>query len=113
MADNVKFPFGNATVLSMTASGDQDFTITDNLTVVDGVTVEATAARTINLTINTEVPAGAMLLVQSKTNATEATNFGTSITSAALTGVAGKTINQLFIYNGTAFVAAGADQQID
>ena len=110
---DIKFPFGNADVQVLTATGAQNLTITDNLTILDGVTNIATGNRTINLTIGADVPAGAMIVVQSKTTATETTIFGTGITSATITGVAGKTINQTFIYNGTAFVAGGAQQQID
>ena len=111
---SIKYPFGNAdTSLSLTATGAQALTITSNFTIIDGVTTEATGNRTINLTIGDEVTAGAILIVQSKTNGTETTIFGTNITSETITGVAGKTINQSFVYNGTAFVAMGADQQID
>lgn len=111
---SIKYPFGNAnTSLALTATGVQALTITSNLTIIDGVTVEATGNRTINLTIDSEVEAGAIIVVQSKTNGTETTIFGTGITSATITGVTGKTHNQSFIYNGTAFVAMGGDQQID
>lgn len=111
---SVKYPFGNAdTSLALTATGAQALTITSNFTIIDGVTVEATGNRTINLTIDSEVAEGAILVVQSKTNGTETTIFGTSITSETITGVTGKTINQSFVYNGAAFVAMGADQQID
>lgn len=111
---SVKYPFGNAdTSLALTATGAQALTITSNFTIIDGVTVEATGNRTINLTIGDEVAEGAILVVQSKTNGTETTIFGTNITSATITGVAGKTHNQSFVYNGTAFVAMGGDQQID
>ena len=110
----VHSPFGLPdTSNAMTATGAQAVTIANQGTIIDGVTVEATGNRTLNLTINSDIVAGATLLVQSKSNATETLTFGTSITSAVITGVAGKTVNQLFIYNGTAFVAAGAKQQID
>ena len=110
---NIKYPFGDATVEAMTATGAQAFTITDNLTILDGVTVEATGNRTINLTIDTEVPVGAMLLVRNQTNGTETLTFGTGITAPVQTGVAGTIHNQLFMYNGTVFEATGADQQIN
>jgi len=109
----IRSPFGTPETIALTATGAQAVTITNDSTIIDGVTVEATGNRTINLTIGTDVNIGAQILVQSKTNGTETTIFGTGITTATITGVAGKTINQLFMYNGTAFVAAGADQQID
>jgi hypothetical protein len=112
MAD-VKFPFGPADAQALTATGAQALTITDTMTIIDGVTVPATGNRTLNLTIDSEMKKGAQLLVQSKTAATETTIFGTGITSATITGGAGKTKNQLFVYNGTAFVGAGTAVQID
>ena len=109
----IKSPFGAGTEVTMTATGAQAFTINDEFTLVDGVTVEATAARTLNLTLNSELAAGARLLVISKTNATETLTFGTGITSAVITGVTGKTMSQAFTFNGTAFMPDGAKQQID
>lgn len=110
----IRYPFGNAdTSLALTATGVQALTITSNFTIIDGVTVEATGNRTINLTVDSEVSAGAVLLVRNQTNGTETLTFGTSITAPVQTGVAGTIHNQLFIYNGTTFEAAGADQQIN
>jgi hypothetical protein len=109
----IKHPFGPAKSVALTATGAQAITIADQFTIIDGVTVEATGNRTINLTIDDQVEAGAVILLQSKTNGTETTVLGTNITAPTITGVAGKTHTQLFVYNGTAFVASGADQQID
>ena len=110
----IKYPFGNADVLALTAAGAQALTVANGLTLVDGVTVEANStSRTLNVTADDSLKAGAMLLVQSKTNGTETTIFGTGITGVTITGVAGKTINALFIYDGSGFVQAGAEQQID
>lgn len=110
----IKHPFGDADVQVLTASGAQALTIVNGLTLVDGVTVEAdSTSRTLDLTIDDDLKAGALLLVQSKTNGAETTIFGTGITGATITGVAGKTINALFIYDGSGFVQAGAEQQID
>ena len=109
----IRRPFGAEVALSLTATGDQNLTIETDYTRVDGVTVEATADRTINLTIDASVNAGAKILFELKTNGTENSIFGTNITGPTNVGVAGKTINILFIYNGTAFVQAGASVQID
>jgi hypothetical protein len=110
---DIKFPFGDADVQAMTETGAQALTITDNLTILDGVTVEATGNRRINLTVDAEVPVGAMLLVRNQTNGTETLTFGTGITAPVQTGVAGTIHNQLFMYNGTVFEATSADQQIN
>jgi hypothetical protein len=109
----VRFPFAAAKVEALSATGAQAIAVVDTLTIIDGVSVEATGNRTINLTIDSEVIVGALLLVKSKTNGTETTIFGTGITAPTITGVAGKTKDQLFIYDGSAFVAAGAEIQID
>lgn len=113
MAQNIKYPQGAADVLSMTATGAQAFEVTDNMTIIDGVSVVATGNRTINLTIGEGLKNGSLVIVESKTTATETTVFGTNITGATITGVAGKTINASFVYNGTSFVQMGAEIQID
>ena len=110
---NVLWPSGAGTSSALTATGTQAITVNDQFTYVDGVTVEATGNRTLNLTIGDDLKLGAILMVASKTNGTETTIFGTNITSATITGVAGKTKTQAFVYNGTAFIPAGTAQQID
>jgi len=107
------YPFSNATTEVLTATGSQAFTIANNMTILDGVTTEATGNRTIDLTIDDEVNAGAKLFVKSKTNATETTIFGTGIDSATITGVAGKTFCQEFTFDGTTFLPTGTAVQID
>ena len=113
MANDVKYPFGNASTASLTATGAQAITITDQMTFIDGVTTQATGNRTINLTIKEGVKAGATIHLRNKTNGTETTTFGTGMTAPTLTGVAGKTFVQKFIYNGTSFFPTGASLQID
>jgi len=96
-----------ANSFAMTATGAQAVTITSQETIIDGVTVEATAARTINLTINAAVQAGARIHVRSKTNAAELLTFGTLMTAPKIRGVAGKTYAQSFTFDGTDFFADG------
>lgn len=113
MADTVKFPFGAADALSLTATGAQALTIDNDMTIVDGVTVEATGNRTINLTVSSLIAAGARIFFKLKTNGTETTAFGTTMSGATITGVAGKTKCVEFVYDGTNFVEAGTPVQID
>jgi hypothetical protein len=114
MANGVNFPFGDpAAATALTATGAQAITISDQLTFIDGVTVQATGNRTLNLTVSSGVKAGAMLHLLSKTNGTETTTMGTGIDGATITGVAGKTFSQVFIYNGTTFFPCGTANQID
>lgn len=110
----IDYPFGAAdTSLALSATGAQALTISNQVTVVDGVAIEATGHRTINLTIGSGVREGAMLLIQSKTNASENNVFGSNITGPTVAGSAGKTKNFKFMYNGTAFVQVCLSVQID
>ncbi len=109
----LKWPFGLGETLVLTATGAQVLAIDDNLIIIDGVTVEATADRTLDLTIDPEIKLGAMLLVKSKTNGSEDTIFGTGITAPTITGVAGKTFTQGFKFDGTTFLPEGLSVQID
>ena len=109
----IKWPFGEADTKALTATGAQALAIDDNMTIIDGVTVEATGNRTLDLTVNSEVKAGAKLLVKSKTNATETTVMGTGIDGPNIVGVAGKTKTQGFTFDGTVFLPDGASVQID
>ena len=97
----------------MNATGAQAVTITSDVTIIDGVTTEATGNRTINLTINSNVRAGARLQVRNKTNGTETLTHGTLITGPVITGSAGKTTSQSFTFDGTDFLPDGAKIQID
>lgn len=112
--NGVAAPFGQADeTIVLTATGAQAITVTDYLTLVDGVTTEATGARTINVTLGDDLKVGAMLIIQSKSNGTENNVFGTNITGPTVAGVAGKTLNFTFVYNGTAFVQSALHVQID
>jgi hypothetical protein len=110
----IKHPFGEIGNPVLSVDAAQALTIDKSYTVVDGVTVEAaTNNRTLNLTIDAGMPLGAQLFVMVKSNAAETTIFGTGMLGATITGTAGKTICALFIFDGTNFVQAGAEQQID
>lgn len=109
----IRHPHGGGATATLSATGTQAITISDEYTRIDGVTTEATGNRTIDLTIDSGVRVGAQILIENKTNGTETLTHGTEITAPVQTGVAGKTHTQAFRYNGTAFVATGADQQID
>ena len=109
----IRYPFGAAKTLVNAATGTQAHTIENGLTIIDGVTTEATGNLTLNLTIDTEVPAGAKINIKQKTNGTETFTFGTGITAPVVTGAAGKTWSQSFTYDGTTFHPDGAKIQID
>ena len=109
----IKWPFGLADSKTLTATGSQALTIDDDMTIIDGVAVEATADRTLDLEIDSQLKAGAMIKLKSKTNGTEKTIFGTGISAPEITGVAGKTKTQGFTFDGATFLPDGANVQID
>lgn len=113
MAQIIKWPFGPATTVALTATGAQAIAIDNDLTIVNGVSVSATGNRTLNLTVAASVNAGARLFVKSKTDGTETTVFGTTMQGTTITGEAGKTKTVEFIYDGTNFVEAGTPVKID
>lgn len=113
MSQIIKYPFGPATVVALTADGAQAIAIVNDLTIVDGVSVPGTGNRTLNLTLPTDLKAGARMVLRLKTAATETTIFGTGITGATITGVAGKTKTVEAVYNGTSFDVIGTAGQID
>lgn len=108
----INFPFGEiATESIAAATTTATITIAANETIITTETM--TANCTLNLTVSSQVKAGAKLLVIFKSNATETFAFGTAIEAPTITGVAGKTQTQGFIYNGTNFYPMGAKIQVD
>lgn len=111
MSDTVKFPFGAPNELTLSASGDQDLTIVDMLTIVDGSTTVSTADRTINITLDDDLEVGAKLFMKFTFTSTETVIFGDNITGTTITGVADKTITRTATYDGSVFMID--NEQID
>lgn len=109
----VKFPFGEATTVALSAAGDQAITIDNDVTIIDGVTTQATAARTLILTIPSDIKAGARIFLKTKTAAVEDTIAGAGITMPTYAGVAGKTKCSELVYDGTTFKPTAVAFQID
>jgi len=109
----ISFPAGAADEQALTATGAQDITITNQFTILDGVTVPMTAARTINLTITAGIRKGAIIYVKSKSTGTPNNVFGTNMVGVTTAGVNTKTHSFLFIYDGTNFNQVAAGLQID
>jgi hypothetical protein len=103
MSKDVKYPFGPADEIVLSATGAQALTIVDNLTLIDGVTNIATGARTLDLTLDADLPKGAKLAIRTKTTAVENTVFGTGIAGTTYAGVAGKTITRTATFDGVEF----------
>lgn len=109
----VRYPFGEASLESLSASGAQALDIVNSVTVVDGETIQATANRTINLTIDESVKLGDQIHFKLKTSGTQNTIFGTGIKGADISGVAEKTKTVTAVFDGNEFVLSGAPTQID
>jgi len=105
-------PFGAAGTFTIAATGTTAATILNNVTYVAPKTT-LTGNATLNLTLSSELNAGAMLHLEVATTGTETFTFGTGIDAPVVTGVAGKTWCQSFWYNGTIFLPCGAKIQID
>ena len=105
-------PFGAAGTLTIAATGTTAATITNAETVVTSLTT-LTGNATLDLTLSSELKAGATLHLKVKTTATETFTFGTGIDAPTVTGVAGKTWTQSFWYDGTIFLPSSARVQID
>lgn len=108
----VNSPFGAAGTLAITATGTTAATISNQVTYVSSLPT-LTGNATLDLTLSSELVAGAMLHLKVKTTATETFTFGTGIDAPVVTGVAGKTWCQSFWYDGTIFLPCGAKIQID
>lgn len=113
MGQIINYPFGAAdNGLVIEATGTTAFTIKEQET-LNSVLPTLTGNATLNLTISSEVRAGAKLHIKVKTTATETLTFGTGIDAPVVTGVAGKTWCQSFWFDGTVFLPSGAKIQID
>lgn len=108
----VNSPFGSAGTITIAATGTTAATISNQVTYVSSLPT-LTGNATLDLTISSELKAGAMLHLKVKTTATETFTFGTSIDAPTVTGVAGKTWTQSFWFDGTNFLPCGAKIQID
>lgn len=108
----IRHPYGAADTLTIAATGTTAATISNQVTYVSTLPT-LTGNATLDLTISSELKAGALLHIKVKTTATETFTFGTGIDGPVVTGVAGKTWTQSFWYDGTIFLPCGAKIQID
>ena len=108
----INAPFGSAGTIAIEATGTTAATIENQITYVETLTT-LTGNATLNLTLGSELAAGALLHLKVKTTATETFTFGTGIDGPTVTGVSGKTWCQSFWYDGTTFLPCGAKIQID
>lgn len=111
-AQTYKFPTGASTAITIVNNGTTTFTATNNMNHVASVTT-LTANATFSVTASSQLKAGAIIMLAVKTTSTETTTFAGSIVAPVVTGVAGKTWSQAYLYNGTNFYPMGAKIQVD
>lgn len=99
---SVKFPYGSANELIILAEGGTiTKAITNNNTLIETETLTDNVI--LNLEVDENVQPGALLTIKCTTDATETFEFGGQINAPTITGSAGKTWSQSFIYNGVNF----------
>jgi hypothetical protein len=108
----INYPFGAAQAFTIATSGTTAVTVSNQMAYVSSVPT-LTAAATISLTAASSLKAGAMVLVTVKTTSTEVTTLAGSVLAPTVTGAAGKTWSQAYLYNGTNFYPCGAKIQVD
>jgi hypothetical protein len=107
-------PFGAAdttTVAIVAAGTGGTVTITSQLTIITTATLTSNCA--LALTAGSSLVAGAMIHLVATTNGTETITFSVDIVAPVITGVAGKTVSQSFMYNGSKFYPCGAKIQVN
>jgi hypothetical protein len=110
--EKIMWPWGEADVQAPAYAAAIAVVITNMMTILNFA--QLTGIATLNLTIDSQVRKGAIILVEvpASTNAYNLT-LGAGIDGPDIVGVAGKTKTQSFIYDGTRFVPSGAAIQID
>lgn len=108
----VSWPFGEAEIQTPAYAATLEVTVKNQLTIVDVATLSG--AITINLAIDDQVRAGALLQLQLTSDATARTaTLGTGFLALAISGTISKTKVANFMYDGTQFVPVGAAVQVD
>lgn len=109
----ISYPFGAAQSFTAAASGGiLAVTLSNQLAYMSAVPT-LTANATFSLTASSSLKAGAMVSVVVKTNGSETVTFAGSVIAPVVTGSAGKTWAQAFLYNGSNFYPCGAKIQVD
>jgi len=111
-AQTYKFPNAASTDLTIATSGTTAVTVINNMNHVASVPT-LTANAVFSVTASSQLKAGAIILLTVKTTSTETTTFAGSIVAPVVTGAAGKTWSQAYLYNGTNFYPMGAKIQVD
>lgn len=108
----INAPFGGVQDITIAATGATAVTIS-NAQSMNKTIPTLTGNATLTVTADAELKDGAILSLMIKTTATETFTFAGDIVAPVVTGVAGKTWSQSFVYNGTKFYPCGAKIQVD
>lgn len=111
-AQTIQWPTGASTPITVAVTGTTSVTISNKMNHVASIPT-LTANITLSVTASSQLKAGAIMMVAIKTTSTETTTFAGNIVAPVVTGAAGKTWSQSFIFNGTNFYPAGAKIQVD
>lgn len=111
-AQTILWPSAKATAVSISATGTTSLTLVNNMSYVANIPT-LTGNNVIFVTAPSYLRAGAVLHLVIKTTGLETTTFDGAIVAPVVTGAAGKTWSQTFIYNGTKFYPCGAKIQVD
>jgi len=107
----IKPPFGVKQDVTIAVTGATAVTISKDA--YNSVIPTLTGNATLTVTADSTLEAGAIFSLVVKTTASETFTFAGDIFAPVVTGAAGKTWAQSFVYNGTDFYPAGAKIQVD
>lgn len=107
----IKFPFGEADSVTLEDAATLALTVNNTKTIAS---VSLGQAATLNVTPNAELPVGSELHLKVTSDATgRDVTLGSNITGPTLAGAANKTKVATFVFDGTNFIQAGAEVQLD
>jgi len=110
--EKLNWPVGAADVQTIAYAANPVVTIKNMFTILKFAIL--TGDSELDLVIDSQVRSGALLLLKvPATNNADDLALGDGLDAPAIVGVATKTKTQLFIYDGSLFVPAGAIVQID
>ena len=108
---SIRTPFAAAQDVTIAVTGATAVTISKSA--YNATIPTLTGNATLTVTAGTDLEAGSTLHLVIKTAATETFTFAGDIVGPVVTGSAGKTWSQSFVFNGTKFYPSGAKIQVD
>ena len=106
------WPAGSASNYTIAVTGAVAIAANNN-NIYNAAIPTLTGNITVTVTKNAKLKPGAILSIVVKTNGSETTTFAGDIVAPVVTGSAGKTWSQSFVFNGTKYYPCGAKIQVD